>query len=248
MAITGYSDPISSDVVGYASANTKEGFAAVTTSFKAVSGEINLQDLTVTGYNHADGFDGDVYLETLTETGAADETYIWLDIPKDEEDPDSEAFYGWYDLSDTYVKNVTINPGDGFWVHSDNTAYGIQSAGAVITTSTAVLLREDGFTMVGNPIPTSVNLQSISVSGYNHEDGFDGDVYMETLTETGAADETYIWLDIPKDEDDPDSVAFYGWYNLSDEYVDKVEIGTGEALWTHSDSSDYKLVFPGVTL
>ena len=202
----------------------------------------------MTGYNHADGFDGDVYLETLTDTGAADATYIWLDIPVDEEDTESVAFYGWYDLQNKYVEGVTINPGDGFWVHSDNTAYGIQSAGEVIVTSTAVTLRAKGFAMVGNPIPTSVALQDISVGGYAHEDGFDGEVYVETLTSDGAADQTYIWLDIPVDEEDPESVAYFGWYGLDNKYVKDVFLESGEAFWTYSDSANYTIVFPGVSL
>ena len=202
--------------------------------------------MQVTGYNHEDGFEGDVYLETLTANGAADQIYTWIDIPADPEDSDSEAFYGWYDGNDQLVDDVVINPGDGFWVHSDDVKYGIQSAGAVIKTSTAVTLK-NGFTLVGNPIPVSVEIQDISISGYNHDDGFEGDVYAETLTETGAADQIYTWIDIPADPEDSESVAFFGWYDGNDELVDD-SIGLGQALWIHSDSAAYAVVFPGVSL
>ncbi len=236
----------SANVVGYSAANTRVGFAAVSTSFEAVSGSIDLQDLTVTGYNHEDGFEGDVYLETLTSLGAADQIYTWVDVPADPEDPESVAFYGWYDGSDALVEGVTINPGDGFWVHSDSTAYGIQNAGAVITTSTAITLK-NGFTLVGNPVPVSVSIQELSISGYDHDAGFEGDIYAETLTSTGAADEIYTWVDVPADPEDPESVAFYGWYDGSDALV-VASVGAGEALWIHSDSTSYSVVFPGVDL
>ena len=239
----------SQNVVGYDSAALRNnGCAAAGASFAATSGTMDLQDLSVSGYNHEDGFEGDINVQFLDGRGKTTATYFWLDIPKDEDDPDSVAFYGWYDGSDEYAENVTIAPGTGLWTYSNSSAYGLQSAGQVITTDTTTTLRNNGCILVANPTPVDVDIQDIYVSGYNHEDGFEGDINVQFLNGLGKTTATYFWLDIPKDEDDPDSEAFFGWYDGSDEYAENVTIPAGTALWTSSNSSAYSLVFPGVTL
>ena len=238
----------SANVVGYAGADTLVGQAANGTCFVPVTGAtFNLQELTVTGYDRADGFAGDVNVQTLDVVGRMVDLYTWVDVPADPEDPESEAFYGWYDGNDEHVDNVTFAPGAGLWTHSDSTDYKIQSAGQVPTTDLSVTLRV-GQTMVANSTPVAVDLQNVYVGGYDHADGFAGDVNVQTLDTVGRMVDLYTWVDVPADPEDPESEAFYGWYDGNDELVENVQVGAGEALWTHSDSTDYSLVFPGVTL
>jgi len=112
-------------------------------------------------------------------------------------------------------------------------------------------LRNNGFAAAGASfaaVSGTMDLQDLKVSGYNHEDGFEGDINVQFLGPTGKKVAQYFWLDIPEDPDDPDSVAFYGWYDGSDELAENVTVPAGTALWTKSDSSAYSLVFPGVTL
>ena len=235
---------MSSDVVGYAQAGTTaNGFKAMSaTSFAGIGGTLDLQDITVAGYDSESGFEGDVYVETLDANGKATGIYSWVDVPKDEEDPDSVAFYGWYD-GEELVENLTVTPGMGLWTHSDSAAYSLQSAGKVLSSSAAVSLTANGFALVGNPMPVAHDLQDLTVGGYDTESGFEGDVYVETLGPTGKATGIYSWVDVPKDDEDPDSVAFYGWYD-GEELVENLTIAAGEALWCHSDSATYTLVFP----
>ena len=238
-AAVAFGDVVSSDVVGYAATATgSTGCKAIGVSFAAVSGTMDLQDVKVTGYEGA--FEGDVYMQTLDAYGRTLDTYTWVDVPKDEEDPDSVAFYGWYD-GDDLIDGVQVTPGKGFWVASDSSEYGIQSAGKVIKTGASTTLGSSGCTMVANPLPVSIDLQDISVGGY--EDAFEGDVYMQTLDAYGRTLDTYTWVDVPKDEEDPDSVAFYGWYD-GDDLIEDVTIAPGAGLWTASDSSAYSIVFP----
>ena len=58
----------------------------------------------------------------------------------------------------------------------------------------------------------------------------------------------YNWIDIPADPEEPDSVAFYGWYDGEDNLVEGLNILAGTSLWTFSSSAAFSLVFPGVTL
>ena len=91
-----------------------------------------------------------------------------------------------------------------------------------------------------------MDLQDLVVSGYDSTEGFDGDINVQFLDGVGRTSAMYFWIDIPADEEDPDSVAFYGWYDGNDELAVDVNVKAGTALWTKSDSSIYSLVFPGV--
>ena len=204
---------------------------------------MDLQDLKVTGYS--DAFEGALNVQFLNGSGKTTATYFWADVPADPEDPDSEAFYGWYDGDDQYVENVTIAPGTGLWVQSDSASYGLQSAGQVITTDTPVTLRS-GCIMAANTVPVTVDIQDIYIGGYS--DAFEGAVNMQFLNASGKTTATYFWADVPADPEDPDSEAFYGWYDGDDQLADNVTIPAGGAVWVQSDSASYSIVFPGVTL
>jgi hypothetical protein len=239
----------SANVVGYASSATKNGFKAMGASFAPVGETMNLQDLKVTGYNREEGFSGAFEIQMLDSIGRTDKSYTWFDIPADPEDPDSVAFYGWYDGDFNLVENETINPCDGLWVSTDSDTYGLQSAGQVITTPTSKTLGSDGaFVMVANPLPVGIDLQEITVGGYDVEAPFEGSIEVQFLDTIGRTLTSYTWFDLPADPEEPDSVAFYGWYDGDFNLAEKVTIEAGSALWTSSDSSTYSLVFPGVTL
>ena len=238
----------SANVVGYTEVATKEGFKAMGASFAPVADEMNLQDLKVTGYDVSEGFSGAFEIQFLDTIGCTTSSYTWFDIPKDEEDPDSVAFYGWYDGDFNLVNDVTISPADGLWVSADSDTYKLQSSGSVIKTPTAKTLAAEGFVMVANPIPVDVDIQDIIVGGYDTDGAFEGAVEIQFLDTLGCTSTSYMWFDIPKDEEDPDSVAFYGWYDGEFNLAENVKVEMGAAVWTSSDSASYSLVFPGVNL
>lgn len=217
-------------------------------SFAPITSAMNLQELRITGYDHEGGFEGEINMQFLDSVGRTDAKYFWYDIPADPDDPDSVAFYGWYDGDDELVEDLTITPGQGFWLFSDSKEYSLQSAGQIITNSTAITLLDDGLYMVANPLPQDISLQEIAVGGYPAGDGFEGEINVQFLDTLGNMASKYFWYDIPADPDDQDSAAFYGWYDGNDEFVEDVIVGAGTALWTFSDSSAYSLVFPGVNL
>jgi len=230
-------------IVGYAGTATGgKGCTAIGVSFAAVSGTMDLQDVKVTGYDGA--FEGDVYMQTLDAYGRTLDTYTWVDVPKDEAEPDSVTYYGWYD-GENLIECVSVSPGSGYWVASDSSGYSIQSAGAVIANGASIALGAKGCTMVANPLPVSVDLQDIVVGGY--EGAFEGDVYMQTLDPFGRTVDTYTWVDVPKDEAEPDSVTYYGWYD-GENLIGDVVVQPGQGLWTASDSAAYSIVYPALTL
>ncbi len=224
----------SANIVGYSQASLRTDFKAGGACFVPVSGStIDLNDLKVVGYS--DICEGDVNVQILDSLGRGGEVYFWYDVPEFE-------LYGWLDGSDELVEDgvVTLAPGEGLWINAPGDGYGLQSAGQVPTSDVAVVLRSD-FKLVVNPTPVTIDLTNVAITGYSEI--CEGDVNVQILDSLGRGGEVYFWYDVPEFE-------LYGWLDGSDEPVEvgAVTLGSGEGLWANATSSDYMVVFPGVTL
>ena len=162
-------------------------------------------------------------------------TYFYYDVPGD--------FTAWLDSFDNEVAagDVTLAPGDGLWVKAPSDAYALQTAGQVPTTGIAVVLRY-GNKVVVNSTPVEVDLTAIDVTGYDTEEGTEGDVNVQILDAYGKAGLTYFYYDVPGD--------FTAWLDSFDNEVTvgDVVVAPGEGLWVKAPSTAYSLVLPGVTL
>ena len=231
-----FGDVVSSDVVGYAQSEARSGFKALGAQFVAVSATgIDLTEIKVTGYDPEDGTEGDVTVQGLNAYGQGTGTYFYYDVPGE--------LTGWLDSNDEPVEagTVILAPGEGLWVSAPSTAFGLQTAGKVPTSGIAVTLRS-GFKLVSNNTPVAVDLNDIEVSGYDPEDGTEGDVTVQGLNAYGQGTGTYFYYDVPEE--------LTGWLDSNDELVEdgNVSIGAGEALWVSAPNTSLSLVIPGVTL
>lgn len=227
-AAVAFGNIVSSDVVGYSQSDLRSGFAPAGAQFVSVSGTgINIQDITVVGYDGETA--GDVDIQILDNLGRMTTQYFWVDLPDDD-------IYGWLD-GDDEPADVTFQPGEGLWVNAPNSDFKLQTAGKVPTSGVAVTLRE-GFKMVANPTPVNVDIQDISISGYVGETA--GDVDIQILDTLGRMVNQYFWVDLPDD-------GIYGWLDGDDEPVEAL-IAPGAGLWVNAPSAEYSIVLPGVTL
>lgn len=237
-----FGDVVSSDVVGYAGAALRGGnqAAGVGGAFVNVDGsDLTLGDLTVVGYNTTDGYaDFEIQAKQLDGYGRGGITYYWIDVTVD-----NETYKGWYnDDASEDLGDLALLPGEGLWVYSPSTSYSVQSAGAVSKTPIAVTLRGGNQAkMVSNPMPATLTLGDITITGYNSKDGYaDFEIQAKKLDGYGRGGTTYYWIDAKVDEE-----TYYGWYNddASVDYSD-VEVAAGEGLWIYSPSTAYSVVFP----
>lgn len=248
----------SANVVGYAQTSLRTGAKPAGACFLPITGNtINLQDITVSGYEKAEGYgEGDIYVQTLTPGGTTIKSYTWLDIPADPDEEESVAMYGWYDDDEGVIGNLTMAAGEGLYAYGPNTSFGLQSAGQVPTSDIAVVLRT-GAKCIVNPTPQIVALNGtektgwngVVVSGYNIEEGYgEGDIYVQTLTPGGTTIKSYTWLDIPADPEDEESVAMYGWYDDDEGVLTDLTLNPGEGIYAYGPNANFSIVFPGVKL
>ena len=213
-------------LVGYAQAGLRSGFTARGASFIPVGGgSYNLQDIVVSGY---EGENADtVNLQLLDTMGYTAETYYWADLPDD-------GITGWLNADEEIPTDVVFGAGDGFWVNSADATLKLQTAGAVSKADVAVDLR-NGFRMIANPMPSEINLQDITVTGYEGENA--DTVNIQILDTMGYTVATYYWADLPDD-------GIVGWLNADEELPDDVVFDAGDALWVNSTDASLQLVFP----
>ena len=86
------------------------------------------------------------------------------------------------------------------------------------------------------------DLTQLKISGYDAEDGTEGDVYIQTLDEYGRTVANYTYYDVPGE--------LTGWLDDDDNEISEgdVEFQAGEGLWTFSSADGFTFVFPGVAL
>ena len=229
----------SANVVGYDQTGLRFGSKGAGASFVPVNGAtaINMQDIKVVGYDVEEGTEGDVTAQTLDQFGRDTATYEWYDVVDGE-----DVYYGWYDSDFELVEDLTVLPGEGFYVRAPDTSYKFQSAGQVPVADIAVQLRF-GSKLVVNPTPVTLDFQATWITGYDDEEGTEGDVTAQTLDQFGRDTATYEWYDVVDGED-----VYYGWYDSNFELVENLTLMPGESLYVRAPDTSYYMNFPGVTL
>ena len=210
-------------------------------------GSIDIQNLSVTGYDKDEGyFDGEVYIQTLTPGGATEKSFTWIDMPADP-DEGIEAFCGWFDDEAGEAASLTVSAGDGLYMFGPNTSFGLRSQGEVPTQDIAVTLR-GGAKCVVNPTPVTLDIQDIWVNGYNKEEGYvDGEVVLQTLTPGGATEKSFTWIDMLADPDEGID-AFCGWFDDDAGEAASLTVAPGDGLYAFGPNTSFSVVFPGVEL
>ncbi len=189
--------------------------------------------MKVVGYDEV--AEGECFVQILDSLGRGTASYYWYDLPDD-------GLYGWLDGADEPVTQgqITFAPGEAYWVKAPSASYSIQSAGQVPNADIEVILR-NGFKMIANPSPVNVDLNEITVTGY--DEVAEGECFVQILDSLGRGTASYYWYDLPDD-------GLYGWLDGADEPVEAgaLSFTPGEGVWVKAPNTNYNLVFPGVNL
>ena len=217
-------DVESANVVGYTTKALRAGATMLAPCFKDVAKNgIDLNSITVTGYDPEEGTAGDIGIQILGPTGRAVATYYWYDVNED-----GDILKGWLDVNDDPVEDgsVVLQAGDGLWVTGLD-GYSLMFPGEVNFDDVSKALR-NGATPTGNMMAVSRDLTTVTVSGYDAEEGSAGDVGIQVLGPTGRAVATYYWYDVDEDGD-----ILKGWLDINDDPVEEgsVMLQAGDGLW-----------------
>ena len=231
-----FGDVVSSDVVGYDTFGLRgNGQAAgAGISFLNVDASATtISDLSITGYSGSYA-EAEVQAKMLDGFGRGGTTYYWYDFTEE-----GQTYLGWFGESGEDYNDIEVAPGEGLWIYSPSTSFKLQSSGVVPKTPIAVALRGNGQAkMVANPMPATLKLGSISITGYSGAYA-EAEVQAKKLDGFGRGGTTYYWYDFTEE-----GVTYYGWYGENGEDYNDVDVAPGEGLWVYSPSTSFSVVFP----
>ena len=197
----------SANIVGYATTDLVDGNKLISAQFLQVASAegYDIQNIVATG----DDVEGSVFLQTLTASGKADESFSWDTWMFVEDKP------AWIDSDGIATRKFA--PGEALWVQG-KVGYTLQTSGEV-SKEDAIVNLVDGNVAIGNPFPVKVNIQDIVATGADVE----GSVFIQTLTSAGKADESFSWDTWMFVEDEP------AW--IDDDGIATRDFEPGEGLW-----------------
>lgn len=218
--------------------------------------QYSLADLKVTGYTPVDQdggcFGGDIIIHQLNASGYYESAmYYWID--------DGDLAAGWYaslggDPIEGGAASVKFDGNRALWIlcggdaEKDLTVVG---AGQVNTEEVRYPTIRAGHIALGNGTPVNLTLDDLSVTDYEAECCYGGDIIIHQLNPSGYYESAmYYWID------DGDVAA--GWYaSLGGDPIEggptSVSIPAGKGLWVlQGGDTDpnykYRIVIPGVDL
>ena len=214
----------------------QRGFKAVGAQFGQIGADAyDLMNIKVVGYSAEDGTEADIQVQKLDAFGRGGMTYSYYDVLGE--------LTGWLDGYDEPIAegDVTLAPGEGFWMSAPSASFGVQTSGKVITSDIEVILRR-GFFLVVNTTPIAIDIRDILVRGYSAEDGTEADVQVQKLDVYGRGGMTYSYYDVPGE--------LTGWLDGYDEELNpgSVMIEPGEGVWVSAPSANFSIVLPAPEL
>lgn len=222
------------NTVGYQGIDVPAGSSMRTVTFKPVgTAEFKLNDIVVTGADMTG--DGDVYAQKINADGTwCDDMYFYTT-------EDGAGLTGWFldaGASEPVSDAVTLKTGEAITITSDNSDLTFTVSGEVIKGVVTVNVPL-GASMIGNPTPVAVALNSVVVTGADMTG--DGDVYAQKINADGTwVDEMYFYTT-------EDGAGLTGWFldaGASEPVNDSVMLQPGEAVSVTSDNSDLVFSFP----
>ena len=223
-----------SSVVGYQSVNVENGYSLRTPTFYSVGGgdSISIQEFKPVGDSVPTGEDGMTFVQFQllnAQSRIKDmKTYYWhnwTSVPIFEwEDPVTS--YGWYETVSGQAEgdpsSLMVKPGEAFYMQCPVSEVALSFSGEV-RTNQSFLAVNAGYTLLGNPYPCPISIQSITpikagTEGAEIPTGEDGMTFVQFQllnAQSRIKDmKTYYWhnwTSVPIFEwEDP--VTSYGWY------------------------------------
>ena len=239
---------VSSNIVGYEKitvpVNTMD---IVGIQFQNVGGDgsLSLQSITTEGY----GDWGDDWIKvydpatsryTTARFYGTDAGGVYLD---DSYDETTKLASGWGD-TDQIVVDMTLDVGQGVWTQAE--AGGKLVVAGEVAATNKVSVPVNSMTLVANPLPVSVNIQSITTEGY----GDWGDDWIKvydpatsryTTARYYGTDAGGVYLD---DSYDETTKLASGWGD-TDQIVVSLNIEAGQGFWTQAENGGM-LIFPAI--
>jgi hypothetical protein len=231
----------SANVVGYTSKDVTAGkFYLIGTQFDAAgtasAGSVDMNDLiklsdTIAAGLYDDDFATAPKISVLNAAGGY-ANYFYISDGTD--DKDNELGYDCWCDKDGYELDDTakLALGKGFWFSSPSTSGTITTSGQVSEMASATLnFPADKFTILCNPYPVAVALQSLTTSATPglYDDDFATAPKISALNAAGGYNNYFYISDGTDDKDE--ELGYNAWCDKDGYELEDTQIDAGAAFW-----------------
>ena len=236
----------SANTVGYTSKAVEAGkFYLIGTQFDKTGGEsagsVDMNDLlklssTIAAGLYDDDFATAPQIQVLNAAGNGYNMYFYISDGTDADD--NELGYDCWCDKDGYEldDSAKLALGKGFWFKSPVTAGTITAAGQISEmASTTLNFPADKFTILCNPYPAAVALQSLTTSATPglYDDDFATAPQIQVLNAAAIGYNMYFYISDGTDEDD-NELGHNAWCDKDGYELDGTQIDAGAAFWIKS--------------
>ncbi len=243
----------SANTVGYTSKDVTAGkYYLIGAQFDkagtTTAGRVDMNDLiklseTLTPGLFEDDFETAPQIQVQKATGGYNK-YYYISDGTDEND-DELGYAAWcddygYELTDT----AKLELGKGFWFYSPTTGGSITTVGQVSEAASTMLSFTAGkYTILCNPYPTAVSLQSLTTSATPglFEDDFETAPQIQVQKAAGGYNKFYYISDGTDDNDD--ELGVNAWCDDYGYELDGAQIEAGAAFWIYSPTTSGTITF-----
>ena len=228
----------SANIVGYSQNDFRKKYTLVVPEFDKVGATgIDLQSITPVGIDMEDYGEGDINIQTFTDSANKSEQFFWFDAEVSE-----SGESGWHDSAGEELAEKTFTKGEGFMLYMPTADGKLNISGEVNLDEVTIPCRKK-YTLMGNIRPTTVSIQNIVPTGIDMEDYGEGDINIQTFTDSANKSEQFFWFDAEVSESGES-----GWHDSAGEELATKEFAAGEGFMIYMPAAGGSLKYKAVTL
>ena len=215
-----------------------------------VAGSIDMNDLIKLSTELAPGlYDNDFVtapqIQVLNAAGTGYTKYYYISDGTDEND-DELGYDAWCDRDGYELDDAAkLELGKGFWFYSPVAGGTITTAGQVSEVSSKTLsFTAAKYTILCNPYPTAVSLQSLTTSATPglYDNDFATAPQIQVLNAAATGYTKYYYISDGTDDKD-DELGFDAWCDRDGYELEGAQIDAGAAFWIYSPSTSGSITF-----
>jgi len=227
----------SANIVGYSETGYRKKYTLVVPEFSSVGAAgLDIQTIKPVNVDMEDYGEGDIKIQTFTDSATTSAQYYWYDKEVSE-----TGKSGWHNAAGDELASKTFTQGEGFMLYMPTTGGSLNVSGEVTLDEVTVPCRRK-YTLMGNIRPVDVDIQDIVPVDIDMEDYGEGDVKIQTFTDSATTSAQYYWYDKKVSE-----TGESGWHNAAGDELASKTFAPGEGFMLYMPVAGGSLKYKAVT-
>ena len=228
----------SANTVGYSQTDYRKKYTLVVPEFDKVGAAgLDIQTIKPVNIDMDDYGEGDINIQTFTDSATASQKFYWYD-----ENVSETGLSGWHNATGDMLATNTFTKGEGFMLYMPVAGGALNVSGEVSLDEVTIPCRKK-YTLMGNIRPVSVSIQDIVPANVDMDDYGEGDINIQTFTDSATASQKFYWYDETVSE-----TGTSGWHNATGDELATKTFAPAEGFMLYMPTTGGSLKYKVVTL